>query len=47
VLYVTDGSVLIIVENLNINGAPPIGSTDDGTIQTQFTQIGNLFVSRL
>lgn len=46
-LYVADGGTLIIVENLNINNASPIGSTDDATIQSQFAQIGNLIVSRL
>lgn len=45
-LYVADGSIVIIVENFNINGASPIGSTDDATVQSEFVQLGNLIVSR-
>jgi hypothetical protein len=46
-LYVADGSVLIIVDNTNIDGMAPIGTTDNGAIQTEFVQIANLVVSRL
>jgi hypothetical protein len=47
VLYVVDGSILIIINNFDVNGAADLGSSDDGTIQSEFIQIGNLIVSRL
>ncbi len=47
VLYIVDGSLIIIVEHLTFNGQPPIGSSDNATIQGEFVQIGNLIVSRL
>ena len=46
-LYVADGGTVFIVENLNINGASPIGATDDTTIQSQFVQVADLILSRL
>jgi hypothetical protein len=46
-LYVADGGVVIIISNLNYNGASPIGSSDDATVQSEFAQLGNLITSRL
>jgi hypothetical protein len=47
VLYVVDGSLIIIIEHFTLNGQPSIGSSDNATIQGEFVQIGNLIVSRL
>ncbi len=47
VLYVADGSIVIIIENLDFNNSAPLGSTDDTTVLNEFTQIANLIISRI